>query len=163
MNGEKHCSIRDLEQLETYLNEYVKEEGMFHAEINEEVREILNFSAEELKSLSASDLYIASCLITTYSTYVSYRLGHHNSILKWCVNIINKLVAKQASQYDKYMKYEQKKELIIMEDSFAVKVDQARQHAEYKVEMIKEKLHDLRSYSDRLERLGRIRNYDSSR
>ena len=50
-----------------------------------------------------------------------------------------------------------------MSDDFATKVDKARRFAEYKVFMIKEKLEDLRSYSDRLERLGRIRNYDTSR
>ena len=108
-------------------------------------------------------MYIASCLVTTYTTYVVSRLGYHQSIFKWCKDTIKRIVAKNSDQYDKYTKYEQKVELIIMSDDFATKVDKARRFAEYKVFMIKEKLEDLRSYSERLERLGRIRNYDTSR
>lgn len=163
MSGENPYSIVDLNQLHEYLVRYTEEEGLYHADINDEVKTILDFKAEDLKELSASDLYIASCLVTTYTTYIVSRLGYHQSIFKWCKDTIKRIVAKNSDQYDKYTKYEQKVELIIMSDDFATKVDKARRFAEYKVFMIKEKLEDLRSYSDRLERLGRIRNYDTSR
>ena len=91
------------------------------------------------------------------------RYTEEEGLFKWCKDTIKRIVAKNSDQYDKYTKYEQKVELIIMSDDFATKVDKTRRFAEYKVFMIKEKLEDLRSYSDRLERLGRIRNYDTSR
>ena len=70
MSGENPYSINDLNQLDEYLKRYTEEEGLYHAEINEEVKTILDFKAEDLKALSASDLYIASCLVTSYTTYI---------------------------------------------------------------------------------------------
>jgi hypothetical protein len=163
MSGNNPYAINDLDNLESYLQKYTEEECLFHAEVNEEVKTILNLKAEDLKSLSPADLYVASCLVTTYVTYLGSRLGHHEAIFKWCKDTIKRVVAKNAEQYDKFMKYEQKVELIILADDFATKVDHARRYAEYKVGMIKDKVEDLRTYSDRLERLGRIRSYESSR
>ena len=136
MSGENPYSIVDLNQLHEYLVRYTEEEGLYHADINDEVKTILNFKAEDLKELSASDLYIASCLVTTYTTYVVSRLGYHESIFKWCKDTIKRIVAKNSDQYDKYTKYEQKVELIIMSDDFATKVDKTRRFAEYKVFML---------------------------
>ena len=90
MSGENPYSIVDLNQLHEYLVRYTEEEGLYHADINDEVKTILDFKAEDLKELSASDLYIASCLVTTYTTYVVSRLGYHQSIFKWCKDTIKR-------------------------------------------------------------------------
>ena len=43
MSGENPYSINDLNQLDEYLKRYTEEEGLYHAEINEEVKTILDF------------------------------------------------------------------------------------------------------------------------
>ena len=75
--------------------------------------------------------------------------------LDWCNDKLDKMVAKNYHQFDSYMKYETKRNMIVINDEYARVVDHYREIALSRVQSLENKAKDLRRKADILLEKGK--------
>ena len=155
-NGNNQYSIDDfIDAIENYING----EGVISCRVNPEAEAAINLTSEEIKTLGSDECLRHAYVLYQYCNYVQGIFNKHLTKLKWAEEHLSKIVSSQAAQFDKYMKWEQKRHSVIQNDDFARKLWDLKMSAEGKVTWLTDKIRDMRRQADVLVELSKGRRY----
>ena len=159
MSGENKSSKDRLDDFLWSVDNYIKAEGVHTVNVNPEVELILNLTSVELDTLTSEECCEKAYCLYGYCNYVQSVFNKHRAKLSWCEQQLNKIVAEQAAQFDKYMKWEQKYYSVIKNDDFAQKLLDSKLACESRVILLEDKIRYMRKMSDVLLELSKRKAY----
>ena len=127
----------------------------FHKEFNEEWTLAANADTSVLRALTKDETFDFAYSLYSYASHVQDELNMQKIALDWCNDKLDKMVAKNYHQFDSYMKYETKRNMIVINDEYARVVDHYREIALSRVESLENKAKDLRRKADILLEKGK--------
>lgn len=104
------------------INSYYKRMSL-NVEPNESIREYLNMTQAQLRSLSSEECGEISYILSQYSLYIQKEYNFQKSQHNWAVSLISYLVAKEGKNYGKYVKFEEKVNAFASENSYGNKLN----------------------------------------
>ena len=144
-----------LEQHLAQLDDYITDSNSNYATFHAEYLEASNMSLDELKNLPHEELFNYSYLLQGYATYIQDEYNRHKIIVNWCNNQIERLVAKHRESFNPYTKHDQRRHIIVAENSFAAKVGQMLEKAESRLTTLEGKVWELKQRSNILLEKGK--------
>jgi len=127
----------------------------FHKKFNEEWTTAADADSGLLSSLSKDETFEFAYLLYAYASHIQDELNMQKIALDWCNDKLDKMVAKNYHQFDTYMKYETKRNTIVINDEYARVVDHYREIALSRVQSLDCKAKDLRRKADILLEKGK--------
>ena len=88
--------------------------------IDEELEEALNFTYEQLRNIDQQECQILCYKLSQYATYLQKTYNRNKNIRRWAESNINVMVGKYGKDYDKYMKYEERRHAVIADNEHAL-------------------------------------------
>lgn len=123
---------------------------------HDKCEELLNLSYDELKTLSAIDLLAGSYVLAGYSDFINKEHSKLKAIVDYSINSINYIVAPVIDNYgDNYVKYEKKYNLAIRENPLANKLNELKNEAGLKLQLLENKALNIKRMSDIMSELSR--------
>ena len=163
--GENQCKHGDesspvcVDKFLNAIDQYIRNEGVRSCKVNPEAEEAINLNFETIKMLTYDELFRHSYILYQYCNYVQGVFNKHLVKLKWVEEQLSKIVSSQASQFDKYMKWEQRRHAVIQNDEFAKVLWELKMSAEGKVTWLSDKIRDMRKQADVLFELAKGKRY----
>jgi ElaB/YqjD/DUF883 family membrane-anchored ribosome-binding protein len=157
-NGENKLKTANeqLSELRDMINDFL---NASHARFNKKFRDdwhrCANADKETISMLTKDELFTWAYELYSYSTHLQDELNMQKIALNWCNDKLDKMVAKNYHQFDTYMKYETKKNLIVINDEYARMVDHYREIAESRVQSLDGKIYELKRKADILMEKGK--------
>lgn len=133
-----------LEFMDNILNEYEKSHKIQFTAPND-IDKYLNLELEQLRKMSPVDIAEVSYLLSRFSGYVQKQYNIEMVRMNWAEHQIKKVITGQLHQY-KAPSYEERKQLAIMDNEAARKLDEIRNYAKLRAErvaFISTKLNDM--------------------
>lgn len=145
--------LADLKAMvEDFLN---ASNARFNRKFRDDWHRCANADRQTISSLTQAELFDWSYELYSYSTYLQDELNMQKIALNWCNDKLDKMVAKNYHQFDTYMKYETKRNLIVINDEYARMVDHYREIAESRVNSLDGKIYELKRKADILMEKGK--------
>jgi hypothetical protein len=121
MNGQAQLKTEEKwKQAEEILNDYSKSLGLSSISLNNESEKALNLTGDEIKKLTPEEISIQSYILAHYATFLQKEINRQSAKLKWANHNIGIVVAKVGSNYgDKWVKYDERKMLVIGDNEYA--------------------------------------------
>jgi hypothetical protein len=154
MNGKNNSQglTPDGSHLVENLNNYIQQKAIEVTEVNYEVKDILNLTEKQLRNLTEQEcLEKAFCLIG-YCDYIHILHSQSQTKLDWCNNYIALMISE--CKYPQYTKWEMKLPILIRESELAAIVSEAKEIAQSRAGMLKEKLLFMQDQVDILKKLA---------
>lgn len=163
MSGDKELSIDKLDDFIQNLESYISNEGVVDVKSNPDIEKTINLTGFELKSLTGEECCEKAFCLQGYCNFLQKIYNRHLVRTKWCEELINYAVAKQADNFDKYTKWEVKVNSVIREDDFVQKVWRVKRVAEGRASLLFDTVRDIRRQADTLLELSRRKKNESYR
>ena len=145
--------LADLKAMvEDFLN---ASNARFNRKFRDDWHRCANADRQTINSLTQAELFDWSYELYSYSTYLQDELNMQKIALDWCNDKLDKMVAKNYHQFDTYMKYETKRNLIVINDEYARMVDHYREIAESRIHSLDGKIYELKRKADILMEKGK--------
>lgn len=157
-NGETKLKTANeqLAELRAMIDDFLNaSHSRFHKKFNEEWATAADADSALLRSLTKDETFEFAYLLYAYSSHVQDELNMQKIALDWCNDKLDKMVAKNYHQFDSYMKYETKRNMIVINDEYARMVDHYREIASSRVQSLEYKAKDLRRKADILLEKGK--------
>lgn len=158
MNGENKLKTANeqLADLRAMIDDFLNaSHTRFHKKFNEEWATAADADSGLLSSLNKDETFEFAYLLYAYASHVQDELNMQKIALDWCNDKLDKMVAKNYNQFDSYMKYETKRNMIVINDEYARVVDHYREIALSRVQSLEYKAKDLRRKADILLEKGK--------
>lgn len=107
---------KDLDKAQEILDEFESIHNLKTIAVPSKIDEIWTMSYDRLKKLSAVECSEYAYILAQYSTYIQQMYNREKSKHDWLENKVLQLAAPKLGEYDKYMKYEIKVNLIAREN-----------------------------------------------
>lgn len=150
-------NISTIDDLEKFVNDYVKNSHLEEVKYNPEVEEILN--KESIADWDEQKCLSAAFVLSSYAFYLQGEFNRYSAQLGWCEDTLNKIIAKSYGNYDSYMKYEIRKASIINENSFALQINSLKENIQIKADLLHDKARDVRSMINILQEIAKRKAY----
>lgn len=124
-----------------------------------EVERILNLDYSDIISLNSEEAAGYSFRLKTYAIFVHGDLDKNTAKILWCEEMINRIIGKQYAEYDKYMKHEVKRQLIISQDGAAGKIESLRIRLVSVNTLLRDKLKIILSLAEDFSQIARRKSY----
>ena len=145
-----------LTELKAMVDDFLKaSHARFNKKVNEKWQTAANASQEKLSALNKDETFDYAYLLYGYAAHIQDELNMQKIALDWCNDKLDKMVAKNYHQFDSYMKYETKRNMIVINDEYARVVDHYREVALSRVQSLEYKARDLRRKADILLEKGK--------
>ena len=158
----KHGEIKlktaneQLAELKDMVDDFLKaSNARFNKKFNENWHRCANAGKDTLSILTKNELFDWAYELYSYSTHLQDELNMQKIALEWCNDKLDKMVAKNYHQFDTYMKYETKRNLIVINDEYARMVDHYREIAHSRVQSLEGKVYELKRKADILMEKGK--------
>ena len=139
---------------------YINSQHVGLTKINPEVVNVLNYDSALLHSLSSEQCLSAAYILFSYADYLQTLYNTNLVKLHWATDAINKVISPMLKQYgDKYTKHEQKYYEAIQDNEFARSLNNIKTHATARVDMLTDKMRDVRRMGDVLIELSKRKQY----
>ena len=127
----------------------------FNKKFREDWHRCANAGKDTISTLTKDELFTWAYELYSFSTHLQDELNMQKIALEWCNDKLDKMVAKNYHQFDTYMKYETKRNLIVINDEYARMVDHYREIAESRVQSLDGKIYELKRKADILMEKGK--------
>ena len=145
-----------LAELKVMIDDFLNaSHARFHKKFNEEWATAADADSALLRALTKDETFEFAYLLYAYSSHVQDEFNMQKIALDWCNDKLDKMVAKNYHQFDSYMKYETKRNMIVINDEYARVVDHYREIALSRVQSLENKAKDLRRKADILLEKGK--------
>jgi len=126
----------DIAKLEQVLNEYSSSHKAIF-KLNPDVDKYLNYSFDELKSLSYEDAAIVRTLLGQYANYLRKEQNRQNVKVRWIDAMINRTIVQKLEGYRvNFQTFEERKSLAILDNSYTTKLQDLKIQAESRLSEI---------------------------
>ena len=141
------------------IENYIDGEGVISCKANPEAEAAINLTSSKIEFLNSNECLRHAYVLYQYCNYVQGIFNRHLTKLKWADEHLDRIVSSEASQLDKYMKWEQKRHTVIQNDEFAKILWELKISAEGKVTWLADKIKDMRRQADTLFELAKGKRY----
>jgi hypothetical protein len=140
--------------------QYINSQHIGLTKINPEVVTILNYESTHLDSLTSEKCLSSAYVLFSYADYLQSLYNSNLVKMHWAIDAINRVICPALKQYgDKYTKHEQKYYEAINDNEFARSLNNIKMHATARVDMLTEKMRDVRRMGDVLIELSKRKQY----
>ena len=149
MSGENQLKASDrLADHIKSIDEYIAMSNVSYSSFNVEYVVAANLTKDDLSKMTTQEMFDTAYILYGYSTYIQDEINKNKVALSWCEDQIEKLVAANLHNFDKYTKHDVKRQIIIKENSFAASVDNMRAVAEARLQSLEGKTYELKRQGD---------------
>lgn len=127
MNGDLDSltTVKDqLANFESVIQSYLTKQGVHQASFNEEAEKVLNLTQFELKALTSVECGEMAFSLSQYALYIQQEINAHTTRVNWVKSNIKRVVAERSHEFDRYVKYEEKEQIVIATDERATKLNE---------------------------------------
>jgi len=153
-------SVTTLEELEEFLDKYCTQFMVPQCEYDPKAQDLIRLKYDEVAKLSSDECYSASLTLCSYIIYLRKELDLMEARIRWCEEIINKIVGREWKNFPDFMKYEVRRQAIIQQDTFVTKVENMRLTLEVAAMQTRYKIPVVERMVDIFKEVGRKRSYD---
>lgn len=126
----------------------------------EEIETILNIDGSDLKNFSVDECRDAMLTLNRYLSYLNLVLSREKSAKSWSDQGLNYLLA--GKDFSPYVKWEEKKALILREGSIAAKLQELKTVCEGRIMTIEAQIKNTEYILKIIEQVWRNKSYDRS-
>ena len=151
MSGQNYLNAE--KTLELYLEEfdkYIILSSVKFASLREEHAILADMSHAQIDFKTKNELFNCAYSLYNYSNFVQDEVSKNRVILNWCNNQLNLLLAKHRDDYGftKYTKHESKLPVVIIENSYAAKVNEIKQSIDMRLQVLEGKVFEIKRLGD---------------
>jgi hypothetical protein len=159
--GQKQLKVEEKWiEAEKILNDYSQSLGLNAIAFNNESEKALNLTANEIKQLTPEEISIQSYILAHYSTFLQKEINRQTAKLKWANHNISVIVAKVGANYgDKWVKYEERKMLVVGDNEYAKILSDIALQASIRVEELSFLSSRISAMSDILDELHKTKKW----
>lgn len=154
MSGEEgfNDAKTKLEKFLVLVDNYIDQANARFTSYQEEFGVVADLSMTDLGSKNQDELFNIAYTLYSYSSYIQDEVNKNQIVLNWCNSEIDRLLVTYDKNvgFDKYTKHETKKATLVVENSFATKIEQMRLHAESRLQALEGKVFNLKRQADTL-------------
>tara|TARA_R100000664_G_scaffold33799_1_gene52077 strand:+ start:1320 stop:1781 length:462 start_codon:yes stop_codon:yes gene_type:complete len=153
MSGEQKLN-EFLEAVDSWINS----KTLAQIDPPDNISSILNLRSEDMKRLSSQDCICYAYELYAYAEYVEGEKVKENIILDWAESSIWYIISTALPQYgDKYTKWQEKYYAAVKENPLASDIFKIKNHAEARVNILKNRCKTIHSMAELLNNLSRRR------
>ena len=124
-NRETNLAKERLAQLDSTLDDLLKSYGIPpKTEPNSDVPKLLNLSRLEINKMTAEECSEAAYMVRSFAFNLQKEYNREVTRVQWANAQIDKLVCKEIEQLDKFTKYEQKRALVVNNNTYTYKLQE---------------------------------------
>jgi hypothetical protein len=157
-NSELDLSV--MADFDSFVTEFTMSASADVPSLDSTVEELLDISYDDLLSMNSKECSARSFKLSGYAMHIQGLFNQTRARLNWCEDSLNYILSKEWSNYDPYMKYEMKRQAVIMNNEFAQKVEKLRSRLQARITILDGKLIDIRNMAEKLNELARRKSYD---
>ena len=123
-NGEVKLSYVD-DKLQEVITKIEKQANLFainKVNIDVSCTGYLKMSEDELSKMTPEELSIAEIKLSVYAMTIQKYINTSNAIKNWAERCLGLVVAQEYGNYDKWMKYEIRRDSVVGENEYAKKL-----------------------------------------
>lgn len=156
MSGDKELKASDrlAEHIES-INNYINSSNTKFSSFREEYLLVSDLSMDQLKKLTQQELFDAAYLMYGYATYIQDEINKNKVALSWCNDQMEKLIVKYQNDFPQYTKHESKKHILAHNNSYAASLENMREIAEARLNLLDGKVYELKRKADILLEKGK--------
>lgn len=156
MSGDKELKASDkLSEHIALINDYINISNTKFSSFREEYLVVADMSSEQLRKLTQVELFDASYLLYGYATYIQDEINKNKVALSWCNDQMEKLIVKHQNEFGQYTKHESKKHILANSNSYAASLENMREVAEARLQLLDGKVYELKRKADILLEKGK--------
>ncbi len=133
MSGENKSLAEKVTDLEKVLEEYEDQIGL---KVAGRKTSYLNLTEEEIRGLTVDMAGEIATSLAFYSLYLQKELNKQIGRVNWCEANLRIVYGEQSNDYSSYSSYEEKKNLIIRDNEYALRLFQLRTKAQTVVDRL---------------------------
>jgi len=156
MSGDRELKASDrlAEHLES-INNYINSTNTKFSSFREEYLLVSDLSMDQLRKLTQQELFDAAYLMYGYATYIQDEINKNKVALSWCHDQMEKLIVKYNQDFSQYTKHESKKHILSQNNSYASALENMREIAEARLNLLDGKVYELKRKADILLEKGK--------
>jgi len=159
MTGENKFNTETDDRLESFLlrvDEYLENKDLAAPVQLDNFREAESLSMDQLRELSQDECFNYALTLMSYLDHVASQKAKQQVVIDYCDYHIRRMVAREYHNLtDVYGPYELKEQMLIRENTVAVKLDQFREVAKARIASLTSKDFNLRKKIDLLNEKGK--------
>lgn len=140
--------LKDYNEFNAYIEKYSNSLGIPELSIDPFVEEAFLMSHEDFLVLSSEEAASYALKLTQYILFLRKELDKNRVRSEWCSDVINRVLAKTYSSYSEYMKFEVRRQSIMLDNSYALKVHELKIKIDAAINMVKDKIEDIQRLSE---------------
>lgn len=147
-NNRVNEGLKDYDEFNNYIDSYSKSLGIPDLSLDPFVEEAFIMSHEDFLLLTSEEAASYAFKLTQYILFLRKDLDKNRVRSEWCSDVINRILAKTYSSYSEYMKYEVRKQSIMLDNSYALKVHELKMKIDASITIVQNKIEDVQRLSD---------------
>ena len=152
--------IEEMKDFNEFLEKYTASLNVPDCAFDPVIQDALNLTHEDFLSLSSIDCQFYAFKLTSYTLFLHKEMDANNARILWCEEILNRMIAKQYHSMPEMMKYEIRRQSIILQDTFATKVEKLRIRLNSTILLIKDKINRINVMSNILQDIGKRKGFE---
>lgn len=124
------------------------------------LQEIRNNIDSLIQEASDEDCLRYSYQIYNYCFWLQTELNQIQVKINWCEDSLNRILAQEYNNFDKFMRHEIRRQAICLDNSFAFKVEKLRSRLKARLTILENRLIDLRHMANVLQELGKRKGFN---
>lgn len=149
MSGEKELKASDkLAEHLAAINDYINASNTKFSSFREEYLLVADLSLDQIKKTTQQEAFDAAYLLYGYATYIQDEINKNKVALSWCHDQMEKLIVKHHSEFGQYTKHESKKYILANSNSYAASLENMREVAEARLQLLDGKVYELKRKAD---------------
>jgi flagellin-specific chaperone FliS len=127
----------------------------------DKVEEILNLLPEDMSELSTEELMQNSYCLYAYVDHVQSIYNREKTVVDFAEESISFIISPVINNYgDQFTKWQTKQTLAIKENPLAMKLNQLKNHAQSRLNMLDNKVEYIKKMADIMVEIAKRRRYD---
>lgn len=156
MSGDKELKASDkLAEHISSINDYINSSNTKFSSFREEYLLVADLSIEQLKNCTQQELFDSAYLLYGYATYIQDEINKNKIALSWCNDQMEKLIVRHQNDFGQYTKHESKKHILAQSNSYASSLENMREVAEARLQLLDGKVYELKRRADILLEKGK--------
>lgn len=156
MSGDKELKASEkLSEHINSINDYINSSNTKFSSFREEYLVVADMSSEQLVKMTQQESFDAAYLLYGYATYIQDEINKNKVALNWCHDQIEKLIVKHQNDFGQYTKHESKKYMLAQNNSYAASLENMREVAEARLQLLDGKVFELKRKADILLERGK--------
>ena len=158
MFGENNLNASErLKKFLDDIDQYIEAKNFVGAAFSEEFKAAESFDSDKLRSLNQDDCFNYAFMLMQYADQINSELAKAKSVVAWCEDALNKMIASELMNMQQIAKHEMKVGAILKENEVAAKINEWKITAQSRIDLLQNKEYNIRRKADCLIEKGRRR------